>query len=493
MLNLGRVFWAVVGLSLWSWGIGVSASVDHHEVVKGNSVTLSLKAVGGDPTFPIIDKIGDAMLEGSSTSRNQIYSLVNGTMKNESSTTLHLRFRPDKNMTIPSYAVKIEGKTYKTKPIAITLVTSNAPKVQGNQRFSLRLESTASEVAVGESFMVTGYFALHRNVQVAQEIEFDPPNLSDFSVVQMEQKPAYMQGEYQVQEISYMVTPQQEGNFTIAPATVKVAIADESRGNFWGMLRAKWYQAQSNALDIRVLQQPHVSDVVGSFEVSSSVDSQQVDANKPVNLTVTIKGEGSLQGFELDAYQIEGVTIYTNDPKVDTQVLNGKLYSIYTQSFAIIGSRDFTIPSKSFTAYNPKKKALETLLLNSFNIKVNADATLSTPNQTPTGVVQAHTPITTPTKEVIVEKIVKVEKITWWMLLLSFIAGVVALPLVRRLPRLKRRSYTHDEALKVLYAHIDKDPKVEAMVRQLYAKKQGEKGIKIDKRVLREMVERINF
>ncbi|MGB5506279.1 MAG: hypothetical protein WBM70_06315, partial [Sulfurovum sp.] len=50
--------------------------------------------------------------------------------------------------------------------------------------------------------------------------------------------------------------------------------------------------------------------------------------------------------------------------------------------------------------------------------------------------------------------------------------------------------YKESEALKILYAHMSEDAKVEEMVRKLYARKNGDKSIEIDKKVLKEMVER---
>ena len=50
--------------------------------------------------------------------------------------------------------------------------------------------------------------------------------------------------------------------------------------------------------------------------------------------------------------------------------------------------------------------------------------------------------------------------------------------------------YKEEEALKLLYAHMSEDSKVEEMVRKLYAKKNGDKSVQIDKKALKEMVER---
>ena len=493
MLTLGRVvFIMIVSMSLGYAG-SVVATVDNQEVVQGNVVTLSIKATGGSAVFPTIDKIGKLFVQNAGTSSSRNVSIINGSIKNEVSTTKSYRLTPTENMTIPAYEVTIEGKVYTTQAITLKMVKSNAGKSQGNQRFSLRLESTHKQVNVGESFMVTAYFALHKNVQVAQEVQYNPPSLADFSVAEIAQKPAYMKGQYQVQEIQYIATPQQEGNFTIDPAQVKVAISDNRRRGFFAMMGGKWYQTLSNALNIEVLPQAEESDVIGEFTLTSTVDSQEVKANKPVNLTIKIEGNGNLQGFEIPQYEIDGVTVYRDEAKVDSKVVDGKIYSIFTQSFALISSEDFRIPSHDFTAYSPKEKKLKTLSVKSFDIKVKKSAYQKAMTATPKGVVQSqNTQHIGKAKEVIVEKIIEVETIKWWMLLLAFILGMLLMYLGRFMPTKISKSYSEEESLKLLYGQMNAGADIEEMVRKLYAKKRGDKTVEIDKKVLREMVGRFS-
>ncbi|NNJ45158.1 MAG: hypothetical protein HKP62_03985, partial [Sulfurovum sp.] len=54
----------------------------------------------------------------------------------------------------------------------------------------------------------------------------------------------------------------------------------------------------------------------------------------------------------------------------------------------------------------------------------------------------------------------------------------------------KVNPYKESEALKILYGHMSEDAQIEEMVRKLYARKNGDKNVQIDKKVLKEMVER---
>ncbi len=473
---------------------GVKATVDTVEVVKGNPVTLYIKATGGSAAFPRISRVGTAPVTGTSTSNSRNISMVNGSVKSEVSTTKIVQFVPEHDMTIPSYTVNISGKTYKTDPIEIKVVTSNAPTTQGNALFTLQMHTNKTKVRVGESFMVTVYFSLRNDVKLSQEVQYTQPDLSDFIVVKDADKKAYIKGNYQVQEVRYIVTAQKEGNFTIAPASAKVGVPDRSRRDIFGItFGTKWYQTTSNALQIEVLPQTKDTDLIGDFKVTSNIDAQEVKANKPVNLTVKIEGKGNLENFEFPKYEIDGVTVYSDDAKVDTKVVNNELYSTYIKSFAFISDTDFHIPERTFSMLDTKTDRVKSLTVPAYDVKVKNSsvghsATAATLSKN--GIVQTKLPQTVTPKEVVVEKKVEVKKVAWWMLLLAFIAGVLAMYLVRFIPAKKPKPYKESEALKILYGHMSEDAKVEEMVRKLYAKKSGDKHVQIDKKELKEMVER---
>jgi hypothetical protein len=492
MQNLGKVvLLALLSFGL-SYGASVKATVDTIEVVKGNPVTLRIKATGGSAAFPKILMVDTAPVTDTSTSSSRNLSIIKGSVTSEVSTTKIIQFMPELDMTIPSYTVNISGKKYKTDPIDIKVVKSNAPTTQGKALFKLTMSTHKTKVYVGESFMVTVYFSLRSDVRLFPDVKYTQPGLSDFLIADAGEQKAYIKGNYQVQEVRYIVTPQVEGNFTISPAQAKVGVPDRSRRDIFGMtFGTKWYQTASNSLKVEVLPQTVESDLIGEFKVDVKLDSQEVKANKPVNLTVKIEGKGNLAGFEYPKYEIDGVTVYSDEAKVDTKVVGGQLYSIYSKNFAFISEEDFSIPERTFSMYDTKDEKLKELKVQAFNVKIKAPKNLAASSTTsPHGVVQTNTLQKVETKEVIVEKEVEVKTVAWWMLAIAFVLGGVFTYLLRYMPTKKQKPYKETEALKILYGHMGDSPDVEEMVRKLYAKKNGDKSVIIDKKLLKTMVEK---
>lgn len=497
MRNLGKVLLLLTSVLQVIWADGVEATVSSTEVVSGNAVELHIKAIGDDAEFPDIQTIAGQSVIGTHSGSSSSYSYINGTMKSEHTTTKTFTFVPDKNLTIPSYEVKIDGKSYKTQPIEIKIVKSNASPGQNNDIFSLEIRTNKTKVMVGESLMVTVYFSLKNGVRLSQEIQYTPPGFPGFTVTDGGEQNAYIKGNYQVQEVRYLLTPQTEGNFTVSPAYAKVGIADRGRRDIFGMtFGTKWKQAASNTLQIEVLPQAQESDLVGDFTINTTIDAQEVKANKPVNLTVKIEGKGNLESFEFPKYEIAGVTVYSDEAKIETKVVNGELYSTYSKSFAFISEEDFVIPSRSFSMLTPKDKQLKELTVNAYDITIKKSSTASsssTKSHT-NGMVQTKMSQPVQTKEVVVEKEVEVKSVAWWMLAAAFALGMLFMSLLRWLPRVAIRTatpYTESEALKILYGHMSEDAQIEEMVRKLYARKNGDKSVTIDKKVLKEMVNRV--
>ena len=120
----------------------------------------------------------------------------------------------------------------------------------------------------------------------------------------------------------------------------------------------------------------------------------------------------------------------------------------------------------------------------------NANAS-STPKK---AVVQTNIKQNEETQSMLPQKKVEVKSIEWRLLVLAFILGTLFMYLLRYVPLAKfkreKSPYKESEALKILYAHINESKEVEEMVRKLYARKNGDKSVVIDKKVLKMLVEK---
>ncbi|MEA1954506.1 MAG: BatD family protein [Campylobacterota bacterium] len=496
--QMAKLFLIIASTFQFLYAVGVEATVSNTDVVQGESVKFRIIATGDNATFPNINKVGNAQVLGRHKGQNSSHSYVNGKFESKHTTTLSLTFIPQKDMTIPSFSVTIDGSVYKTETIEIKVLKATATKNRGSSKFSLRMKADKNSVVVGEAFVVTVYFSLKNGIRLSDNPQYTKPEFNGFFVKEIPQKDPYRKGSYQVSEIKYILIPTSKGNFTLSGARAKIGLADTSRrdmfGRFFGI---NWTPIASNSLEIEVKEKLEETDLVGKFTLKSKLDHKKVKANKPVNLTVTIKGEGSLEDFEFPKYEIDGVTIYSDEAKVQSRFIKGKLQSTLVKSFAFISEQDFEIPALSISMYDVKTSKVSYLKIPKYQVKVEAKKVVATVANVSNskGVIQTNLKPSAQVEESIITEVVEKKNVAWWMLLIAFILGLLLMYIVQYLPiiyKFKREKspFKESEALKILYAHMSEDTKVEAMVRKLYAKKNGDKSVEIDKKVLRELVEK---
>jgi len=502
MKKMMKITAAVILAVSWLWAGSVRAYVDDTNVIEGNSARLTLEATGSDIVFPKIDKIGDYLVEGVSNANQSSIKVINGQVRQEHVRKQIIAFTPEKSMTIPSFTIKVDGKEMKTDPIEIKVVKSTAPVPNASKKVTLDMVANKKQVYVGEPVLVSVFFneSLQANLM---KVEYHKPAFKDFFVKELGDEKTYRKGNYLVHELRYLLTPKYEGNFTIPAAVARVAERGRRKDDFFGTFFdvPVWSRVVSNPVKIEVKAAPENTDLVGDLKLSDQVDATEVKANKPVNLTIRISGEGNLEDFEGPTYELDGVTVYSDDAKVESHLSGNQLLSSWEKKYVFIADHNFTIPSRSFSVFDYKSGEVKELKTETHPITVKGGKA-SVPavvHSAPTQPAAVGREFSQSTPKQSIADVSASEKSVFaaepWLLLLAFLGGVILTILgLKVLPQLKwtRRvnPMKESEALKILYPHTNDDPKVEVMVRKLYAKKGGDKRVVIDKKELKELVDR---
>ena len=354
----------------------VSATLDTPIIYKGESAILNIKADGDDIEFPDIKKIGGFRILSSSTSQN--ITSINGRFNK--SITKSYTFLPDKNVTIPPFHVKVDGKVYKTKALKLTVKSpSSAPKDESVQ---LILKSDKNDVYVGENLKVDLIFKNSID-QKFDKIELTKPNFEGFWSKQTQSTKPYPCGDFICQKYSFIITPQKEGNFTIGSVSARVGKYQQThRGGmfddpffddpFFNSLRGRltWKTIYSNPLHIRVKKLPLGLDLYGDFKIEAKVDKKEVKANKPVNLTIKVTGSGNIEDIDKFDLDIKDAVVYSDEPKIDTHIEKDKSVGEFVQKIAIVADKDYTIPSFKLRYFDKGEKKEKIISTDPIDIKV---------------------------------------------------------------------------------------------------------------------------
>ena len=158
------------------------------------------------------------------------------------------------------------------------------------------------------------------------------------------------------------------GSRTLTPQQIEVAHKDPRT------YRNIWQTLKTPPVTLTILPLPAGVQTVGNYTLQSTIDHQRVQSNKPLNLTVTIKGKGSLESVKPWQLKLKDALVFESKPQIHGQIINGVYQSTLTQTFAIIAEKDFILPSIQWKYLNSDTGLIETLSTPSYQIQVTGAA-----------------------------------------------------------------------------------------------------------------------
>ncbi len=404
--NLGKI------LILFTLSInliaGVKISVNPPAIYKGDSVSFTISADGQDIKFPEVEEVGGYNIEGTSSSQST--TIINGAVTRSISKTY--QFSPQKSVTIPSFEVEVDGKSYKTDETKVSVVKPTASK--NGSDFVVECQVDKKEAHVGEAINFTLIFKQKLNAK-ASKLQLGEPQLENFWIKKVAGIDKSTQGDYIVQKIHYLLFPQKEGLYTVPPIEADIGRVQRQKrfndpffndpffSSFTKQLR--WQKIFSNEVKLDIKPLPNNLELFGDFSISASVDKQESKANKPVNLTIKVEGIGNIDDvkkFELD---IDGVVIYADEPKISSNFRGDEYGGEFTQKVAIIADSNYTIPPIKLAFVDKNSNEVKTVESKPIDITIKGGdkkQTLAPKIETN----QKQPLVETPTKEIVKEKIV---------------------------------------------------------------------------------------
>ena len=422
-LNLGKTILLLMLLPIMTWA-SVTAKLSKKIIYNGDQVRLIIEAEGEDIAFPdLIDVAGYPVL---GTSNRSSTTIINGDMKKTVSKSYV--FQPDKDVVIPVYKVVVDGVEEMTAPLRLRVAKASGA-VSSNNNVALEMSVNKKEAYVGEPITLNLTFKSLPNAHY-DKIELSEPDFKKFWVKKVPTLKQGVEGDFITQTYQYVLFPQEEGEFTLKPPYVRLGARVAGRSVFsdpffgnMGM-SMNWKKLFANEVKLHVKPLPNNLEVYGDFRISAEVDKKEVKANKPVNLTIDIMGQGNIEDIKKFELDIPNAVVYSDELKVSN---SGITKGVVTQKVAIVADRDFTIPSVSFTYFDAKTKKPKTIKTEPISIKVVGGSTQST---VPSKIEQKEVPqVMEPvvqqveSNSTVLTKSQPVDKILWYILgLLSGIA-----------------------------------------------------------------------
>lgn len=195
----------------------------------------------------------------------------------------------------------------------------------------------------------------------------DELKLDGFWVKELEKKEKIEIKDTVYEKFYFLISPQSSGIKQIPPQTLAIAKREPKIG------RILWSKLETKNRTILVHPLPINIDIQGSYTLESSLKQTHSRANKPIDLTITIKGYGNLDDIKPFALQLKKQTVFSDKPIVKARYKNGKYRGVFTQNFSILADKSFTIPAISFKYFNTHIKLTQKLHTKPIHIDIQED------------------------------------------------------------------------------------------------------------------------
>ena len=381
-----RLWMALVVLAI-IWGGGqradaaeVTAYVDRTQISAGESVSLTVSIKDGKGDVDV-SGIKDFKVLSRGTSSN--ISIINGSMTRETRSNFTLIPLKAGRLTIPPLPVISGGKAYHTPSITVSVLASEQQSPDRADA-DLFLDASVSnhKPYVGEPITFT--LRVFNRVRIANT-RFQPPEFKGFDEKKVDDDKTYTRvvqsKQYNVIELTYVLTPVSEGRHTVTPAVLSCDVAQKTsqRGNrfdpffndpFFSNTRYVPRTVSSKAIEIDVRPLPPYtgdtpfSGLVGLFELDAAIDKASARVGDSLTLSVTLNGSGNILDATDPAVNVPDTFKVYKDAPEEKITFDPTGYSgekTFRWALVPIKPGDVVMPGVSYVYFDVRERQYKTL------------------------------------------------------------------------------------------------------------------------------------
>ena len=128
----------------------------------------------------------------------------------------------------------------------------------------------------------------------------------------------------------------------------------------------KYLKSKSIILDVKDTN----TSLVGKFDIEVKKDKPQVKEYEPYHLKVVLNGVGNFEKLKPIEFKIEGVKVFAGEIKQNQELHKEGEVGEWSQKFAFVADKNFTIPKIEIEYFNLKDKKMDNLVLNPIHVDV---------------------------------------------------------------------------------------------------------------------------
>ena len=376
-----------------------------NKVVQGQQFQIEYVVTGtdkGDVTLPQFKGCSE-LFRGNS--RGTSVSIINGNVSRTISNSIVVTLRANDEGTheIEPATLVVDGKTYKTKPLTLTVLKADeSPSEAGGtqrQRGQNALVSSGNSTETFTRLLLSrtsvyeqeAILATLKVYTLAPQLNFTKVTLPTFEGFAAQELDVPESNQWDIERYNdrnyktavlrrMLLFPQQPGEITIKGGSSEVDVYEVQGVNFFGQpyydVVSKNIITPSVAVNVKPLPQDKplfFTGGVGNFTLTGELSAYEIKANEALTLTLTISGKGNLQLMQNPNVEFPS-EFEAYDPQVNLNIhssasgVSGKRVIEYTIIPRYAGT--FTIPAIEIAYFDPQAKTFKTMTSPEFTVEV---------------------------------------------------------------------------------------------------------------------------
>jgi hypothetical protein len=385
---------SLVCASLASAEVSVTASVDQNRVAFGESVTYTI-AVSGTHSSPqpAIPRVDGLSFVGPSI--NTSVSIVNGTMSQSVTLGYQITSTRPGEFTIPAISVAVDGKSYQTEPIKLTVLPPDTqPGTQQQQDLFARVRIDSQQVYIGQTAPLDVVLFARANVPMKGVGNFScgSDGLGYKFLQNLKSGTKVINGEaFNAYVIEGAISPTRAGKLTFGPCILKaqVSVPRKNRGGWpfgdsmldemMGRVEVQERPVTLPEVPIEVLPLPDegkpadFTGAVGQWNLEVTAKPTEVTVGDPITLTIKITGNGNIDTVATPPLKgLEDFKTYDPTSKTTKNELSTTGERVFQQVLIPKSTDVKQLPQIRLSYFDPVAKAYKTATQGPIQLVVKA-------------------------------------------------------------------------------------------------------------------------
>lgn len=384
--------------------VSFEATTNAKKVVTGNVFDVSFTVKNGRGTNFDPPRFGNFdVISGPSSSMST--QIINGKMTQEMSYSYTLMPKKVGTWTIASASIKVNGKTYRTRPVKIQVVKgkkTSALTGTDKECFILAVPSS-TEAYIGQQILVD--YKLYTTVNIDSYSTLNDPEFKGFYAQDIRRFNNPIAQEV-IEGIQYTtkilkrvaVFPQQAGILTIEPLNMQlgIEIPGQRSTGFFFRKKTRPVNTATKAVEINVRRLPANAPVsfngaVGEYSLQANVKPTSVTTDDAITVLMRVSGNGDLKRLQPPTLVVpDNMEVY--DPSIldeTSQENQGEITGTKTLEYLVLPKKTGQynmVPE--FTYYSPDSAKYITLRARPTRVNVRQGTGTSTVDTAPKSEIQ---------------------------------------------------------------------------------------------------------